>query len=181
MEALLVAVICSPRRVCTSAPAFASFHLHRLGRTWSSVSLRWRMLYRRSRLADALPQSSRWFKLLRTDALLPWLFVRVDALPPFLVVDLCTLIIVVSASRFSCRVLVRGVSRVLFVFCVLLCCCSCCRCVVSFVCIFFFSVFFSFLCSCVGQALLDCIKIVSITASFLMKNVLSQVITSQSN
>ena len=60
------------------------------------------MLYRRSRLADALPQSSRWFKLLRT-----------DALPPFLVVDLCTLIIVVSASRFSCRVLASVVGRAL--------------------------------------------------------------------
>ena len=41
--------------------------------------------------------------------------------------------------------------------------------------------FFSPLCSCVGQALLGRIKIVSITASFLMKNVLRQVLTSQSN
>ena len=60
-----------------------------------------------------------------------------------------------------------------FVFFVLLCCCSCCRCVFSFVCTFFqcFSIFSS-LCSCVGQTLFGRIKIVSVTASFLMKNVL---------
>jgi hypothetical protein len=85
--------------------------------------------------------------LLPADALLPWLFVRVDALPPFLFVDLCTLIIVVSASRFSCWDLVRGVGRVLcllrvalLLFVLSLCC---------LVCVYiFFPVFLFFLVLC---------------------------------
>ena len=54
--------LCSPRGASASAPAFASFHLHRPDRAWSSASLRWRMLCRHSNLADALPLSSRWLK-----------------------------------------------------------------------------------------------------------------------
>ena len=84
LEAFLVAVICSLWRVLASEPAFASFHLHRPGRTWSSESLRWRMLCRRSDLADALLPSSLWLKFGLADALPPWLVVRVDALPHLL-------------------------------------------------------------------------------------------------
>ena len=59
------------------------------------------------------------------------------------------------------------------VFSMLLFCCSWCCCVFFFVCTFFqcFS-FFSPSCVCVGQALLGRIEIVSVTAFFLMKNVL---------
>ena len=61
----------------------------------------------------------------------------------------------------------------LFVFSVLLCLCLCCRCGSLFLCAFFqcFSSF-SPLCSFVGQALFGHIKIMSVTAFFLMKNVL---------
>ena len=60
-----------------------------------------------------------------------------------------------------------------FVFSVLLCCCSCCHCVFSFVCAFFpVFLFFSPLCSCIGQALLVRINIMSVTAFLLMKNML---------
>ena len=140
METLLVTVICSPRRVSTSASAFALFHLHRPGCAWSSVSLRWQMLCRRSRLADALPQSSRWFKLLRADALPSWWFVQVDALPPFF--RSCALVVVVSASRFSCRVLVRGVGRVLCLLRIVLLLFVLSLCFL--VCVYIFSVFLYF-------------------------------------
>jgi len=52
------------------------------------------------------------------------------------------------------------------------CCCSCYHCVFSLVCTFFqcFSIV-SPLYSCVGQTLFGRIKIVSVTAFFLMKNV----------
>ena len=62
---------------------------------------------------------------------------------------------------------------VLFVIPVLLCCCSWCLCVFLSVCTFFQCFFiFSPLWSCVGQSLFGRIKIVSVTAFFLMKNVL---------
>jgi len=56
---------------------------------------------------------------------------------------------------------------------VLLAAVQCCHCAFSLVCAFFqcFSVF-NPLCSCVGQALFGRIKFVSVTAFFLMKNVL---------
>ena len=55
--------------------------------------------------------------------------------------------------------------------------------VFSRLCVHFYQCFYFFspLCSCVGQALLGRIKIVSVTASFLMKNVLRLILTSQSN
>ena len=56
LEVLLVVDAPAP------VPAFASFHLHRPGRIWSLVPLRWRMLCRRFDVADALPPSSRWLK-----------------------------------------------------------------------------------------------------------------------
>jgi len=84
LEALLVAVLCSLRRASAPAPAFASSHMHRSGRAWSSASLRWRMLCRLFGLADALPLSSRWLKFRRMLCRRGWLVVRVDAWPPLL-------------------------------------------------------------------------------------------------
>ena len=76
----------------------------------------------------------------------------------------------VSASGFSCRAVALGCGL-----CPVysLCCFAAVCVVVVFVCVFFqcFSSF-SHLCSCVGQALFGHIKIVSVTAFFLMKNVL---------
>jgi len=85
---------------------------------------------------------------------------------------LCAQVDVISACKFSCRVLVRGVSRVLCLLCIALL-----LFVLSLyflVCVYLFQYFsiFSLLCYCVGQALFGRIKIVSVIAFFLMKNVL---------
>ena len=116
----------------------------------------WRMLCRYAALTVALPSS-----------------LLADALPPLLVgwmichlicvADLRTFGGVVSCSRFSCVVLARFVGPSVA------CCCSVLS--FSFVFLLYFSVF-SPLCSCVGQALFGRIKIVYVTAFFLMKNVL---------
>jgi len=76
----------------------------------------------------------------------------------------------VSASGFNCRAVAWGVGCALCPLCVALLLSVLSLCVV---CVFFqcFSSF-SHLCSCVGQALFGYIKIVSVTAFFLMKNVL---------
>jgi hypothetical protein len=172
MEALLVAAICSPRRVSASAPAFASFHLHCPGHAWSSASLRWWMLCRRSGLADALPLSSRWLKFALGGCFAAVVVDRVDALPPLLGRRPSPLEEVVFACRFSCRVVSRCVGCALchfrftlLLFVLLLCFLVC-------VCVFQCFSIFSPLCSCVGQALLGHFKIVSVTAFYLMKNML---------
>ena len=139
------------------------------------------LVTRVSSLADALPPPSCWVRfasggyfaavvgcfrrmLCRRVWLIGWMLYHLCW-----VVDLYSLDVVVSASRFSCRVL-AGVVGLPFVVSVLLCCCSCCF---FLVCVCVFLVFFiSPLCSCVGQALLGCIKIVSVTSFLLMKNVL---------
>ena len=127
LEALLVVVTDSPRRVSASAPVFASFHLHRPGRTWSSVSLRWRMLCRRSGLADALPPSSRWLKFVLGGCFAAVVdcsggcfatFVRSSAFAVW------TLLFVLAGLVAGLWV---GVWVVLLVVSMLLCCYSCCR------------------------------------------------------
>ena len=112
METLLVAVIFPPRRVSASAPAFASFHLHHPGRTWSSDYLCWRMLCRRFGLADAFPPLSHWLKF-ATGGCFAAMVVWVDALPPMLgrrslYPGRCCL-----CCMFSCWGLVSCVGRVL--------------------------------------------------------------------
>ena len=139
------------------------------------------MVYGVSSLADTFPQSSRWGKfdsggcfaamvgcfgrmLCRCVWLIGWILCHLCW-----VVDLCTLDIVASTCSLSCRVLAGVVGRALCHPCVALLLFWLC----FLVCVHFFSIsFFISLCSCVGQALLGCIKIVYVTAFFLMKNVL---------
>ena len=152
-------VFCSPRRVSASAHAFASFHLHRPGRTWSGFSS----------LAGALPP-------FRSGGCFAAVVVLVQVVSGgcFAAVVVCsggyfaTFFRLLTFAPWSLWFLLAGSVVgfwleewvVSFVFSVLLCCCSCCRCVFLFVCTFFqyFSIF-SPLCSCVGQALLGHIKL----------------------
>ena len=123
--------------------------------------------------------------LVLADAL-PLLCCLVDALPPVLLGGWSAAVVVLFGGCFatiSCFVLATvfcagPALRVAFVWVESLgCppCVACCylyyRCVFSLVCVFlqYFS-FISPLCSCIGQALFDRIKIVYITAFFLMKN-----------
>ena len=133
LEALLVAVLCSLRRASAPAPAFASSHMHRPGRAWSSASLRWRMLCRHSNLADALPLSSRWLKFGQIAVVgcsggCLATFVRLLTFAP----GRCLFLLADSVVE-----LWLGVRVVPFVLSVLLCCCLCCRCI----CVCIFSVF----------------------------------------
>ena len=170
LEALLVAVICSPWRASASASACASFHLHRPGRAWSSDSLRWRILCRRSGLADVLPPSSRWLKVASGGYFAAVVgcsggcfatFVRPLTFVPWMLLFLLAGSVVGFGLRSgSCPVSFPccfAVVRVVVVFSHL---CVCFQC---------FSLF-SFLCFCGGQALLGHIKIMFVTTSLLMKN-----------
>ena len=88
------------------------------------------------------------------------------------VVDLCTLDVAISACRFSCRVLAVGVGRALCHLCVALLLFVLSLCFHVCVCVFSSVSLFSPLCSCIGQALLVRINIMSVTAFLLMKNML---------
>ena len=131
------------------------------------------MLCRYSGLADALPPPSCWLKFASGGCFAAVVgcsggcfatFVRPLTFGPW------TLLFLLAGSVVGFWFVVWVVP---FVIPVLLCCCSWCLCVFLSVCMFFqyFSIF-NPLCFCVCQALFGRIKIVSVTAFFLMKNVL---------
>ena len=130
------------------------------------------MLCRCSGLADALPPPSCWLKFVSGGCFAAMVgrssgcfatFVRPLIFVPW------TLLFLLAGSVVGLWLVVWVM---LFVIPVLLCCCSWCLYVFLSVCMFFqcFSIF-SPLCSCVGQVMFGRIKIVFVTAFFLMKNV----------
>ena len=79
--------------------------------------------------------------LLRAVALPPWLVVWVDAWPPLLGRRPLPLDIVASASRFSCRIVARGVGCALCLLCVALLSFVLSLCFLVCVCVFNISLF----------------------------------------